>query len=99
MGKQLVEVTVERARVTLVGAQTHKLGGKKFIKDLPKIIKGKEAIQVYKKDGYFSVSDLEPKIKKVEASTVKKKKSNKKASGSKKSGDKNKKGKKKLLKK
>ncbi len=77
MGKQMVEVVVERARVTLVGAATYKLGGKKFIKDLPKIVKGNE-IHQYKMCAYFSVASLSPKVKKVEASTVKKGKKGKK---------------------
>ena len=90
----MVEVKVDRARVTLVGAETYKLSGRKFIKDLPKVIKGEQLIKQYRDCGYFSVSDLSPKVKQVSASSVKK---NKKVSNSKK-GKKTKKGKK-LLKK
>lgn len=78
----MVEVKIDRARVTLVGAETYKLAGRKFIKDLPKVIKGSELIKQYRDCGYFSVSDLAPKMKKISASSVEKK--NKKVSSSKK---------------
>lgn len=55
---------MKRARVVLKGAKTYTLGNRRWIKDVPGIVKGDEAVKAYKQNGYFRVTILESKSKK-----------------------------------
>ena len=48
------------ARVTLKGAKSYVLNGLRWIKDVPKILKG-DAVLEYQQNGYFYVHVLETK--------------------------------------
>ena len=46
------------ARVVLRKARTYQLGGRRWIKDVPGIVKGEELIKQYQENAYFHVSVL-----------------------------------------
>lgn len=54
------------ARVILRGCKTYQFGGKRWIKDVPGIVKGEENIKEYQNNGYFTVKVLEGKKSKKE---------------------------------
>jgi hypothetical protein len=68
------EKLIRRARVILVKGKTHKIGGVKYIRNVPKIVKG-SLCDEFKANGYFSCEELESKV-------VKKKKDKKKKKSS-----------------
>lgn len=57
---------IRRARVILKECRTytHPASGKKFIKDVPQIVRGEE-VQEYINNGFFKVTELESKTVKV----------------------------------
>lgn len=91
------------ARVTLRKAKTYNLGGKRWIKDVPQLVRGEEAVKEFENNGYFRVHILrdgsseakkaKKTLKRQKAAT--KTRSSKSKSSSKKSKDKKKKTKKK----
>ena len=52
------------ARVVLRKARTYLAGGVRWIKDVPKIVKGADNIALYQTNGYFHVDVLETKTDK-----------------------------------
>ena len=85
--------TVRRAKVTLYGAKSYRLAGKKFKKGESQIIKG-SMVEEFENNGFFKCRELEPVEK-----TVKKKKKKSSSSGSKKKKKTKKKSSKKVTKK
>lgn len=85
---------MKRAKVILKGAKSYTLAGAKYIKDVPKIVKGEAAIEEFMNNGYFVVTHLESKVVKKKKKKLKepsspskkkvKKKASKKTSSSKK---------------
>ncbi len=71
-----------KARVVLRKAKTYQLGGKRWIKDVPMVVRGEENVAMYKSNGYFHVTMIKDKSESSEKS-AKKKKSKKSKSGSK----------------
>ena len=53
------------ARVTLRKAKTYNLGGKRWIKDVPQLVRGEEAVQEFQNNGYFRVHILEEGTKEI----------------------------------
>lgn len=51
------------ARVILKGAKSYRLGGRRFIKDVPQVIKGDEVTQ-YLENGFFHVAMLKGEVAK-----------------------------------
>ena len=75
------------ARVVLRKAMTYSLGGKRWIKDVPGIVKGESKIEVMKANGYFHVHVLKTGKPKSEEQTGSKKSNKSKGKGgSKKTG-------------
>lgn len=64
------EKLIRRAKVTLIRGKTYTLAGEKFIRNVPKIVRG-SACQEFANNGRFSCTELEPK----EAAKKKKKSS------------------------
>ena len=54
------------ARVILRGAKTYQFAGKRWIKDVPGIVKGESNIKQYQQNAYFIVKVLEGKKSKKE---------------------------------
>lgn len=46
------------ARVVLREAKTYNISGRRWIKDVPGVVRGSEAIQTYQDNGYFHVTVL-----------------------------------------
>jgi hypothetical protein len=59
-----------RARVVLKGCKTYVVGGKKWIKEVPKVIEGKGLIKSFQENGYFNVAVLKEKKKTKKAEAV-----------------------------
>ena len=84
------------ARVVLKGSRTYKFQGAQWIKNVPRVITGKDLIEKYQQNGYFHVKVLKEEVKapkkekskaketKVEADEPKSEKSDGKASKGKK---------------
>lgn len=71
---------VKRAKVILKGSKTYKVNGRKFIKDVPEILKG-SIIDGFRTNGKFKVIDMEPKkVKKISKDSSKSKSSKDKPS-------------------
>lgn len=47
------------ARVTLKKAKTYALGSRRWVQDVPQMIRGEEEIQKYETNGHFQVKRLE----------------------------------------
>lgn len=59
---------IQRAKVILKGAKTYTHAGRKFVKDVPVIIKG-SLCNEFKSNGYFKYVEIEPKeVKKAQTS-------------------------------
>jgi len=55
------EKVIRRAKVILKKATTYTLAGRKFIKNVPAIVKGGAMVDEFKTNGFFKVTELEPK--------------------------------------
>ena len=51
------------ARVVLRGAESYKLGGHSWVKNVPRVIKDEKLIQSLEQNAYFLVKRLQPKSK------------------------------------
>lgn len=67
---------IERAKVVLRGCLSYSVGGRRYLKDVPVIVKGSSKIEEFKNNGRFYITDLESKEvkKKLSSSSGKKKK-------------------------